>query len=96
MVAKAVAIQLESQHPQLVTAEYRKAKRPHGRVLVGPQAGRERTETVIGGRVDRIQVAAGSTAHGEGSGEVRSAALPVVDEADGAVGRSECGAAGPG
>jgi bifunctional non-homologous end joining protein LigD len=31
---KAVALQLESQHPQLITAEYRKAKRPHGRVLV--------------------------------------------------------------
>jgi bifunctional non-homologous end joining protein LigD len=32
--AKAVAIQLESMHPQIITAEYRKAKRPHGRVLV--------------------------------------------------------------
>ena len=32
--AKAVAIQLESMHPQVITAEYRKAKRPHGRVLV--------------------------------------------------------------
>lgn len=31
---KAVALQLEALHPQLITAEYRKAKRPHGRVLV--------------------------------------------------------------
>ncbi len=33
-LAKALAIELESRHPQLVTAEYRKVKRPHGRVLV--------------------------------------------------------------
>jgi bifunctional non-homologous end joining protein LigD len=33
-VAKAVAIELESRHPQLITAEYRKVNRPHGRVLV--------------------------------------------------------------
>src|SRR3989442_9856125 len=32
--AKAVAIQLESLHPEIITAEYRKVKRPHGRVLV--------------------------------------------------------------
>jgi bifunctional non-homologous end joining protein LigD len=32
--AKAIAIELESRHPSLVTAEYRKVKRPHGRVLV--------------------------------------------------------------
>ena len=32
--AKAIAFELESRHPQIVTAEYRKAKRPHGRVLV--------------------------------------------------------------
>ncbi|MGH9459254.1 MAG: non-homologous end-joining DNA ligase [Thermoanaerobaculia bacterium] len=32
--AKAVAIQMEQRHPELVTAEYRKANRPHGRVLV--------------------------------------------------------------
>ncbi len=32
--AKAIAIELESRHPKIVTAEYRKAKRPHGRVLV--------------------------------------------------------------
>ncbi|HSP32967.1 MAG TPA: non-homologous end-joining DNA ligase [Thermoanaerobaculia bacterium] len=32
--AKAIAIQLETQHPKIITAEYRKAKRPHGRVLV--------------------------------------------------------------
>ena len=31
---KAIAIELEARHPDLVTAEYRKAKRPHGRVLV--------------------------------------------------------------
>jgi bifunctional non-homologous end joining protein LigD len=31
---KAIAIELESRHPKLVTAEYRRAKRPHGRVLV--------------------------------------------------------------
>jgi bifunctional non-homologous end joining protein LigD len=33
-VAKAIAIELESRHPQLITAEYRKVKRPYGRVLV--------------------------------------------------------------
>ena len=33
-VAKAVAIQMESMYPNLVTAEYRKVNRPHGRVLV--------------------------------------------------------------
>jgi bifunctional non-homologous end joining protein LigD len=32
--AKAIAIELERRHPDVVTAEYRKAKRPHGRVLV--------------------------------------------------------------
>jgi bifunctional non-homologous end joining protein LigD len=32
--AKAVALQMEALHPKIVTAEYRKAKRPHGRVLV--------------------------------------------------------------
>jgi len=32
--AKAVAVQLESMHPEIITAEYKKAKRPHGRVLV--------------------------------------------------------------
>src|SRR3984893_16438740 len=32
--AKAIALQLESRHPEIITAEYRKAKRPHGRVLV--------------------------------------------------------------
>ncbi|MCU1246243.1 MAG: hypothetical protein JWN02_2153 [Acidobacteria bacterium] len=32
--AKAIAIELESRHPTLITAEYRKVKRPHGRVLV--------------------------------------------------------------
>jgi bifunctional non-homologous end joining protein LigD len=32
--AKAIAIELESRHPDIVTAEYRKVKRPHGRVLV--------------------------------------------------------------
>ena len=32
--AKAIAIELESRHPDIITAEYRKAKRPHGRVLV--------------------------------------------------------------
>jgi bifunctional non-homologous end joining protein LigD len=32
--AKAIAIQLESRAPALITAEYSKAKRPHGRVLV--------------------------------------------------------------
>jgi bifunctional non-homologous end joining protein LigD len=33
-VAKAIAQELEARHPALVTAEYRIAKRPHGRVLV--------------------------------------------------------------
>jgi bifunctional non-homologous end joining protein LigD len=32
--AKAIAIELETRHPKIITAEYRKAKRPHGRVLV--------------------------------------------------------------
>ncbi len=32
--AKAIALELESRHPNLITAEYRKVKRPHGRVLV--------------------------------------------------------------
>jgi len=32
--AKAIAIQLEQMHPELITAEYMKAKRPYGRVLV--------------------------------------------------------------
>lgn len=32
--AKAIALELESRHPDLITAEYRKVKRPHGRVLV--------------------------------------------------------------
>ena len=32
--AKALAKELEKQHPALITAEYRVAKRPHGRVLV--------------------------------------------------------------
>lgn len=32
--AKAIAIELESRFPEIVTAEYRKVKRPHGRVLV--------------------------------------------------------------
>jgi bifunctional non-homologous end joining protein LigD len=32
--AKAIAIELESRHPHVITAEYRKVKRPHGRVLV--------------------------------------------------------------
>jgi len=32
--AKAVAIELEARHPKIITAEYRKVKRPHGRVLV--------------------------------------------------------------
>src|SRR5262245_61420515 len=32
--AKAFARQMEARHPKLVTAEYRKAKRPAGRVLV--------------------------------------------------------------
>lgn len=33
-LAKALAIELEARHPAVVTAEYRKVKRPHGRVLV--------------------------------------------------------------
>ncbi|HET8773895.1 MAG TPA: non-homologous end-joining DNA ligase [Thermoanaerobaculia bacterium] len=32
--AKAIALELEKRHPQLLTAEYMKARRPHGRVLV--------------------------------------------------------------
>ena len=32
--AKAIAIELESRHPDVITAEYRKVKRPYGRVLV--------------------------------------------------------------
>jgi bifunctional non-homologous end joining protein LigD len=32
--AKALAVELASRHPRLMTAEYRVAKRPHGRVLV--------------------------------------------------------------
>jgi len=32
--AKAIAIELEKRHPGLITAEYRKVKRPYGRVLV--------------------------------------------------------------
>src|SRR5512132_138539 len=32
--AKAIALELESRHPDVITAEYRKVKRPHGRVLV--------------------------------------------------------------
>ncbi len=32
--AKAIALELESRYPQIITAEYRKVKRPHGRVLV--------------------------------------------------------------
>ncbi|MEO6488165.1 MAG: non-homologous end-joining DNA ligase [Thermoanaerobaculia bacterium] len=34
MFAKAIAIELEARHPDIITAEYRKVKRPHGRVLV--------------------------------------------------------------
>jgi bifunctional non-homologous end joining protein LigD len=33
-LAKAIALELEARHPHLVTAEYRVAKRPRGRVLV--------------------------------------------------------------
>ena len=33
-LAKALAFEMEARHPKLVTAEYRKAKRPAGRVLV--------------------------------------------------------------
>ena len=32
--AKAIALELEARHPKIITAEYRKVKRPHGRVLV--------------------------------------------------------------
>jgi bifunctional non-homologous end joining protein LigD len=32
--AKAIALELERRHPEVITAEYRKVKRPHGRVLV--------------------------------------------------------------
>jgi len=32
--AKAIALELETRHPKIVTAEYRKVKRPYGRVLV--------------------------------------------------------------
>jgi bifunctional non-homologous end joining protein LigD len=32
--AKAIAIELESRHRDIITAEYRKVKRPHARVLV--------------------------------------------------------------
>jgi len=32
--AKAIAIELEARHPDIITAEYRKVKRPYGRVLV--------------------------------------------------------------
>ncbi|MEK6373668.1 MAG: non-homologous end-joining DNA ligase [Acidobacteriota bacterium] len=32
--AKAIAVELETRHPGIITAEYRKVKRPHGRVLV--------------------------------------------------------------
>ena len=32
--AKALAQELAARHPALITAEYRVAKRPHGRVLV--------------------------------------------------------------
>jgi bifunctional non-homologous end joining protein LigD len=32
--AKAIALELESRHPDILTAEYRKVKRPFGRVLV--------------------------------------------------------------
>jgi bifunctional non-homologous end joining protein LigD len=32
--AKAIAIELERRHPDVITAEYKKVKRPHGRVLV--------------------------------------------------------------
>ena len=33
-VAKTIAVELESRHPEIITAEYRKVKRPYGRVLV--------------------------------------------------------------
>jgi bifunctional non-homologous end joining protein LigD len=32
--AKAIALELEKRHPKIITAEYRKVNRPHGRVLV--------------------------------------------------------------
>lgn len=32
--AKTIAVELERRHPDIITAEYRKVKRPHGRVLV--------------------------------------------------------------
>src|SRR5437762_651749 len=32
--AKAIAVELESRHPDIITAEYKKVKRPYGRVLV--------------------------------------------------------------
>ena len=32
--AKTIALELEKRQPQIITAEYRKVKRPHGRVLV--------------------------------------------------------------
>ena len=32
--AKTIAVELEARHPEIITAEYRKVKRPHGRVLV--------------------------------------------------------------
>jgi bifunctional non-homologous end joining protein LigD len=32
--AKAIAIELATRHPDIATSEYRKARRPHGRVLV--------------------------------------------------------------
>ena len=32
--AKALAVELAARHPKLMTAEYKVAKRPHGRVLV--------------------------------------------------------------
>jgi len=32
--AKAIAIELETRYPEIITAEYRKVKRPYGRVLV--------------------------------------------------------------
>ena len=32
--AKAIALELEARHPNVITAEYRKVKRPYGRVLV--------------------------------------------------------------
>ena len=34
MLAKALAVELATGHPRLMTAEYKVAKRPHGRVLV--------------------------------------------------------------